>query len=568
MFILLLVPGSQTPKATIKNNGGDASNFNVTMTITGGYSSTKNVTLLKTDSVQQITFDPWTATLGADTIKVYTQLTGDLITNNDTLTKLVTVKVLKKAYCYIAYDPSGALPAGPAYTYLQAPDQVVSLANQSTLGFVNGTWGGMNKWYGAVYGTNTLITLDTVTGARTTLGNIGLMMTGLAFDYTSNKLFGVSSNGTTSSLYSISTANGYPSLIGQSCTDLLINLACDLSGNLYAVGTNSDTLYHIDKSTGNATPIGYIGFDAGYAQGMDFNLANDTLYLASYDVTDTAGELRWANLTTGATTLMGKFADKSEITGFAIPYNATLPVTDACISAKSSPVSACGLAMENITVLVQNLGTAAISNVPVHYSINGGAAVNETVTTSIPSGGFVNYTFTTQANLTATGMYTIKAYTSLTGDAIAANDTLTFTVENVANAIIPYTMGFEPAEDFAGWSIADINADGSTWNIVATGGNTAPYCAEYVYNPTNAANDWLITKCIQLDASKTYKLIYWYKAAFFRFPGKHEDVYRYCTCLHFPYHSHQRFAQHYSHHLYKEPDNLYCARERSLFYRF
>ncbi len=511
--------GLNTPKATIINNGGDATSFNVTMKISGGYTSTKTVATLATGASTQITFDPWTAALGTDTIVVYTQLTGDTIHTNDTLKKIVSVQTLKKVYCYVAYDASGAIPAGPAYTYLQAPNIIVSLADQSAQNFVGaGTWGGLNKWYGVEYSSNNLITLDTVTGARTVIGNVGHSISGMSYDYSTNKLYGVSWDGSASSLYSISTANGAGSLIGQSSTDLLINLACDNTGHLYTVGVNTDSLYSLNKTTGASTIIGGIGFNAGYAQDMEFDRNNNILYMAAYNAGTSVGEMRTVNVTTGATTLIGSFADSAEVTGFAIPFNASLPAIDASISAYTSPVSACGLGNENVTVIVQNLGTTSISSVPVHYKINGGTAVNETISSTIPAGGFVSYTFTAQANLSTPGIYTIKAYSTMTGDAIAANDTITFTVQNVSNATVPYTMGFEPAEDFTGWSIQDVNADGSTWSIVSTGGNTAPYCAKYVYNSANAANDWLVSKCIQLDASKTYKLTYYYKAESATFP--------------------------------------------------
>ena len=47
-----------------------------------------------------------------------------------------TISVLTKAYCYIAYDPTGGLPVGPAYTFLEQPDSIISIANQSSLGQV------------------------------------------------------------------------------------------------------------------------------------------------------------------------------------------------------------------------------------------------------------------------------------------------------------------------------------------------------------------------------------------------------------------------------------------------
>jgi hypothetical protein len=82
----------QTPKATFYNNGLNTQTFDVTMNITGGYTSTKTITNLPFFTSQTVTFDQWTpATTGPYTITVYTSLTGDQDHNNDTLSKNVTV---------------------------------------------------------------------------------------------------------------------------------------------------------------------------------------------------------------------------------------------------------------------------------------------------------------------------------------------------------------------------------------------------------------------------------------------------------------------------------------------
>jgi len=86
-----LNPGSLAPKATVKNLGTATNTFNVTMTITGGYSSTKTVTSLAPNTTAQVTFDNWTAALGQYSIKVYTQLGTDGDTSNDTLYKNIGV---------------------------------------------------------------------------------------------------------------------------------------------------------------------------------------------------------------------------------------------------------------------------------------------------------------------------------------------------------------------------------------------------------------------------------------------------------------------------------------------
>lgn len=77
----------QSVIATVKNTGTSTQSFNVTMTITGGYSSTQTVTALPPNATQQVAFGAWTpSVMGTNIVKMYTQLAGDGYMLNDTLT--------------------------------------------------------------------------------------------------------------------------------------------------------------------------------------------------------------------------------------------------------------------------------------------------------------------------------------------------------------------------------------------------------------------------------------------------------------------------------------------------
>lgn len=78
---------AQTPVGTVKNVGTATQTFNVTMTITGGYTSTQTVSSLAPNASRQISFSTWTpSVMGANIVKMYTQLAGDAYPQNDTLT--------------------------------------------------------------------------------------------------------------------------------------------------------------------------------------------------------------------------------------------------------------------------------------------------------------------------------------------------------------------------------------------------------------------------------------------------------------------------------------------------
>jgi hypothetical protein len=85
------VAGAIEPSATVKNYGSATQTFNVQMTITGGYTSTKAVTALLPGESRSIIFDTWNAVSGQFTINVCTQLAGDQNPSNDCKTKSIGV---------------------------------------------------------------------------------------------------------------------------------------------------------------------------------------------------------------------------------------------------------------------------------------------------------------------------------------------------------------------------------------------------------------------------------------------------------------------------------------------
>ncbi|WP_121352453.1 S8 family serine peptidase [Flavisolibacter nicotianae] len=93
-------------------------------------------------------------------------------------------------------------------------------------------------------------------------------------------------------------------------------------------------------------------------------------------------------------------------------------------------------AAEPIRIRIKNLDDAAVSNLVVAYTINGGAPVIETVPTPVAAGSSYVHTFSTPSDLSAPGLYDIKIYVKNNGDAVAANDTLTAFVQQIPNAAL------------------------------------------------------------------------------------------------------------------------------------
>ena len=113
---------------------------------------------------------------------------------------------------------------------------------------------------------------------------------------------------------------------------------------------------------------------------------------------------------------------------------------DVAVIATSAPVSGCNLsATENVVIRIFNYGPTDLSGmaIPVSYTINGGAAVNEVANfVSFLPNSTATYIFATVADLSVAGTYTIDASTGLAGDVNPTNDAFTgYTATNTAPSV-------------------------------------------------------------------------------------------------------------------------------------
>jgi subtilisin family serine protease len=168
-----------------------------------------------------------------------------------------------------------------------------------------------------------LYALDTTTGVYTAIGSMnptaGHTWTGMSGDSSLGVMYAVSSDGSISTLYTVDVTSGAVTVIGSS-SGILIDIAVNTAGEMYGVEIIGDVLVSVNKSTGAIITIGSLGFDANYAQGMDFDEEAGILYLAAYNNALSAAQLRIADTTTGATTLVGPLGAGSgvEVDSFAI----------------------------------------------------------------------------------------------------------------------------------------------------------------------------------------------------------------------------------------------------------
>ncbi len=168
---------------------------------------------------------------------------------------------------------------------------------------------------------NELRTLNTATGISTTVGACtplsGHVWTG-ATGTADGTLYASSTDDTTSYLYTVDTTSGTVTMLGEITNALtIVDIAINADGEMYGVDISNDTLVQIDPTTGAGTVVGSIGFDADFAQGMDFEPVSGVLYLAAYNATDAQGELRIADTDTGNSVLVGAFPEGAEVDALA-----------------------------------------------------------------------------------------------------------------------------------------------------------------------------------------------------------------------------------------------------------
>lgn len=306
--------------------------------------------------------------------------------------------------------------------------------------------------------------------------------------------------GTTSLAYTYNSANAANDWFITNC----MTLQAGKSYNLSFFYRTSDPLYpeRLKVAFGNAPTV------AGMTTTLvDLpNVTNSTAYQeATVDIT----------VATTGTYYIGfqaySLADQFRLYLDDVTVREVLS-NDAAVTGVVAPAPSCGLsATTNIAVNVKNNGSSALASIPVALSVNG--TVTAGTASNVAAGATTTVNFS--VDLSAAGNYSFKAYSQLVGDGNFANDTAKAVTANIApqNLTNPYTMGFESAAELVGSTTVNVNNDANTWVRLtnATLARTGTTSLTYTYNATNAANDWFITKCLNLEAGKSYNLSFFYR---------------------------------------------------------
>ncbi|MEM6671374.1 MAG: hypothetical protein AAF726_00940 [Planctomycetota bacterium] len=152
-----------------------------------------------------------------------------------------------------------------------------------------------------------IITIDPTTGATTPTGTVasGLAgVTGLTAAPDGVTWFASGTVGPDTFLYRGDIVTGAFTQLGLlEPGGITIDIAMNGDGKLFGLSISSDSLLSIDTGTGAGTVLGPIGLNANFAQGMDFDWSNDTLYATVY-TGDGTGHFCSLDLVTGAANLL------------------------------------------------------------------------------------------------------------------------------------------------------------------------------------------------------------------------------------------------------------------------
>jgi hypothetical protein len=160
--------------------------------------------------------------------------------------------------------------------------------------------------YAGFSGNAQLATIDRTTGAiASTIGGLGTSLIALEVD-TTGQLWGLGYFDR--NLYQIDKTTGARTLVGDTGVLSTMDLAFDSKGVLYS--TVGNRLYTLDLTTGASTLVRTLtGIQSGSVMGIMFDRF-DTLYATNYV---TGAELYTIDLSTGAATVVGE-------TGFNRPH--------------------------------------------------------------------------------------------------------------------------------------------------------------------------------------------------------------------------------------------------------
>ena len=157
---------------------------------------------------------------------------------------------------------------------------------------------------------------------------------------------------------------------------------------------------------------------------------------------------------------------------------------------------------QTVNVVAYNLSSAVTATTTAPFSVSADGTTFGTTATVAAAGGTLYVKYAPTAVATDNGTVTLSS----TG---ATNVTITLAGEAIdCNASIPYSYAFDNDAQAQCWSVVDANNDGYTFNISSENGY-----AEYSYNSSQNADDWLISPVFTLNDAYLASIDYYVQSS-------------------------------------------------------
>ncbi len=513
--------GTENVTVKIRNNGFNTINGGLLAkyTVNGSASVSEPIanTILPGDTLTYTFATPIIAGLTTSNqdsiynIKAYIELTGDVFPVNDTLLKSVTLKYIPPvpgvANLTIPYGTSG----------------IVHATAVDSVSWYNTLTGGTSIFNGSSYTTPILYGMA-VYYAEARAGAPVVKLTEITHY----------STGTGYTNPYPAYVTGADLIEISNLGSAIINLQ-NYKMNIYGVGARTFTLPSVNldagqvmvlcAGTGTDSPAdryynmgggndiiqssSLVGFALKDPSGAVVDAVADNGY--TFDAADSVAAIEWTGSITGISGFAGiirNVSDNNDASDWAIAsvvapqtigtLNPTLtggssgsgcasarvadtvfvsgtPPCDMTVQAIHTPNTGVELTNhELVSVRVKNFGTSPAIKVPIHYTINGGTPVNDTIQGPIASHDTAQFTFATVADLSTFGTYALAVYTDLACDATLVNDTVHKTV--VCNPMVYCT------------SIPTYTSDEEIFSVTVNGSTNAYDCLTVAPGPGSILN--------------------------------------------------------------------------------
>lgn len=311
---------------------------------------------------------------------------------------------------------------------------------------------------------------------------------------------------------------------GSAAGNQLYGVLLDANGNILSTGAPV-TIAAADTNTYVYLPIN------------PFNVTDQDIYVGFAQIANPTAGYFPCNVQIEDPARSDVFYYVSGLNGGALTMNNTLGrwmiegvimngvAVDAYMTGITEISTSCNMTDANVEIGIYNNGLDSIMGIDASYVVNNASPVTETINDTILPGDTLMYTFNTPIDASAFNLYEVEAYVTLAIDTINDNDTANTFFYNVEPADIPYSTGFEATDDYYAWTMIDGNDDGVVPTVLNAG--TAAHSGTmiaYVPGGSVKQDEYVVSRCLNLEAGKTYEVSFWHRVGSFWGMAIPEDV--------------------------------------------